>query len=76
MTTELGIIIENNRPVVSSRDVARVFEEEHKHVMEAIREFECDEEFGRSNFRPIDYSDAKDESHLLLYIWLYSPLLP
>ena len=30
MTNELGIFISNDRPVVSSRDIARVFEKEHK----------------------------------------------
>ena len=55
---ELGIIIENNRPVVSSRKVAEVFEKEHKHVMESIRELDCGAEFNGSNFRLTSYKDS------------------
>ena len=62
MTNELGIYTsENNRLVVSSRKVAEVFEKLHKHVMESIRELDCEEEFNESNFRPVEYRDAKGE---------------
>ena len=62
MTNELGIYTsENNRLVVSSRKVAEVFEKLHKHVMESIRELDCEEEFNESNFRPVEYCDAKGE---------------
>lgn len=58
---ELGLIVRDSKIVVSSRDVARVFEKEHKHVMESIRGLDCPEEFNRSNFRPVEYQDAKGE---------------
>ena len=61
MTTELGIVIENNRPVVSSRKVAEVFEKEHKNVMQSIQKLECEAEFNRLNFQLVDYNDAKGE---------------
>ena len=62
MTNDLGIYTsENNRLVVSSRKVAEVFEKLHKHVMESIRELDCEEEFNESNFRPVEYRDAKGE---------------
>ena len=62
MTNDLGIYTsENNRLVVSSRKVAEVFEKQHKHVMESIRELDCEEEFNESNFRPVEYCDAKGE---------------
>lgn len=61
MTNELGIFVNNNRVVVSSRDVARVFEKSHKNVIQSIRGLECNEEFNRLNFQPVEYTDAKGE---------------
>ena len=61
MTNELGIVIENNRPVVSSRKVAEVFEKEHRRVMQSIRELECNDEFNQHNFVLVEYKDAKGE---------------
>ena len=48
---ELGIVIENNRPVVSSRKVAEVFEKRHDNVIQSIRTLECDAEFYLLNFQ-------------------------
>ena len=61
MTNELGIFTKDNKAVVSSRKIAEVFEKEHKHVMETIRKLDCNEEFNQSNFRPVEYKDAKGE---------------
>lgn len=55
---ELGIVIENNRPVVSSRKVAEVFEKEHNIVMRSIRELDCGGEFNECNFALISYKDS------------------
>ena len=55
---ELGIVIENNRPVVSSRKVAEVFEKEHRRVMQDIRELGCDSDFNAHNFVLISYIDS------------------
>lgn len=63
MTTELGIIIENNRPVVSSRKVAEVFEKEHKHVLRDIQNLSCDEEFSRSNFGLSTYMNERGKEY-------------
>ncbi|MGE9959808.1 Rha family transcriptional regulator [Cloacibacillus porcorum] len=52
LTNELGITIENNRPVVSSRKVAEVFEKEHKNVIRDIKALDCDAEFCVLNFEP------------------------
>lgn len=59
----LGIFVQDGerRVVVSSRDVARVFEKEHKHVMEAIRRLGCSEEFAGSNFRLGSYKDSQNQ---------------
>lgn len=50
MSNELGIIVKDDKVVVSSRDVARVFEKEHNKVLRDIRELECSEGFRLSNF--------------------------
>ena len=61
MTNELGIIIENNRPVVSSRKVAEVFEKEHKNVIRDIKALDCGAEFAALNFEPGSYKDAQNQ---------------
>ena len=50
-------------PRVSSRDVAKQFEKEHKHVLAQIRELKrlCPYDFNRQNFRPVEYRDAKGQ---------------
>ena len=58
MTNELGIIIENNRPVVSSRKVAEVFEKEHYNVLRDIKALDCGTEFNALNFEAISYIDS------------------
>jgi Rha family phage regulatory protein len=44
---------------VSSRTVAEVFNKPHKRVLHAISQMEIPEEFNRTNFRPIEYTDSK-----------------
>ena len=61
----LGLRVENNRVAVSSRDVARVCEKEHKHVLRDIRELGCSENFIGSNFELNEYRDAKGEESSL-----------
>ena len=57
MTNELGSVIENNRPVVSSRKVAEVFEKEHYNVIRDIRNLECSKSFADLNFELSEYED-------------------
>lgn len=61
MTNELGIIIENNRPVVSSRKVAEAFEKPHADVLKAIRSLGCDPYFAEGNFSLGSYKDAQNQ---------------
>lgn len=63
MTNELGIFISNDRPVVSSRDIARVFEKEHKIVLRSIRDLDCSESFSRYNFVPSNYEDGRGKEY-------------
>ena len=47
----LGLTVRNGKAVVSSRDIARVFEKEHKHVMRDVRGIiGNDPSWGQSNF--------------------------
>ena len=59
----LGIFINNDRPVVSSRDIARVFEKEHFVVLKAIRELKCPESFTDNNFIVSEYEDNKGREY-------------
>lgn len=59
---ELGLIIKNDKVVVSSRKVAEIYEKQHKDVLKKIRSFilEAPELDGR-NFTLVDYEDSKGE---------------
>lgn len=51
---ELGIFKKNSDAWVSTRNVARLFDKDHRHIMETIRNRilpDISEEFNRSNFR-------------------------
>ena len=63
MTNTLGIIIENNRPVVSSRKVAEVFEKEHNIVMRSIRDLVCGDDFSRCNFAQSTYMSDRGKEY-------------
>lgn len=54
----LGIFISNDRPVVSSRDIARVFEKEHKNVLQSIQNLKCPASFTALNFQLSEYEDS------------------
>ena len=60
MNDDLGLVIKDNKVVVCSRDVARVFEREHKVVLKAIRELGCSDEFRRHNFMPSTYTNEQN----------------
>ncbi len=53
----LGVTVRDKRAVISSRDVARVFEKEHKNVLRDIRSLECSADFTELNFELSTYSD-------------------
>jgi len=55
MNNEFGIVIKDRKAVVSSRDVARVFEKPHNDLLKAIRNLECSEEFRLGNFSQSSY---------------------
>lgn len=48
----------DERAACTSLDVAETFGKEHNHVLRDIRELGCSEEFNRSNFGQISYTDS------------------
>ena len=57
----LGVVSYNGQIVVSSRDVAAVFEKEHKNVIQSIRNLGCSEGFAALNFQPGFYKDSQNQ---------------
>jgi phage regulatory protein, rha family len=58
---KLGLTERNGKAVVSSRDIARVFEKEHKHVMRDVRGIiENDPAWGQSNFGHTPYIEPQN----------------
>ena len=61
---ELGIFEKGNDAWVSSRNVAKLFDKEHAHVLRDIKEKILpfvSEEFNQSNFGLVNYKDKKGE---------------
>lgn len=58
MLVEIMKFGREERAGCTSLDVAETFGKEHKHVLRDIRELGCSEEFNRSNFGPISYTDS------------------
>jgi anti-repressor protein len=56
---ELGLVERNGKAVVSRRDIARVFEKEHRHVLRSIREINCTDDFRVSNFGQSTYRNEQ-----------------
>lgn len=48
----ITLSVSNNQAVTNSRDVACVFEKQHKHVLRDIRELDIPADFRESNFGP------------------------
>ena len=68
MLVETAKINKQEVTVVTSLDIARTFEKEHKNVLKDIRELNCSEEFGRLNFEPTDYIDEHNRKQPMYYI--------
>lgn len=65
-----AVTIVDGQPMTTSLDVAEKFEKKHQHVLEAIRKLMEDlpEAFNRSNFRLVDYTDAKGEKRPMYHL--------
>ncbi len=62
MLVEIMKFGREERAACTSLDVAETFGKEHKHVLRDIRELGCSEEFNRSNFGPISYTDTRNRT--------------
>jgi len=58
---EMGLICVDDKPVVSSREVAETFGKLHKNVMQSIETLECSTEFGQLNFQPSYYKNSQNK---------------
>lgn len=56
------VILSGTTLTTDSRRVAKHFRKLHKNVLRAYDELDCDEEFNRLNFEPVEELDAKGES--------------
>jgi len=58
----LGIKVKDNKAVATSRQVAKVFDKEHNHVLRDIRNIiEKDQKFGQSNFGQSYYKNSQNK---------------
>lgn len=51
-------------PWADSRDMAKFFGKEHKHVLDVVRKAGCSDDFRRSNFRPVHLSNKIEGGYL------------
>jgi len=51
------VFIENDKPITTSRLIARTFGKQHAHVLRDLQNLGCSEEFNQSNFGLISYND-------------------
>lgn len=69
MENNLGLIENNGKVVVSSRDIARVFEKQHAHVMRDIRQIVNDDPtWGLSNFGESSYLNEQRKEQPEFYL--------
>lgn len=56
-------VSENGIPMASSLDIAKVFEKEHKNVLQSIENLfeDIPQDFNELNFQLVEYTDAKGE---------------
>lgn len=60
---EFGLTYSDGKVTTTSLKVAEIYEKQHKHVMEKIRDFiDLIPELNGSNFRLVDYVDSKGEN--------------
>lgn len=64
----LGVRVNGSQVIVSSRDVARVFEKDHSKVLRDIRELPCPVDFRLSNFGQSSYvnEQGRDMPEILM----------
>jgi Rha family phage regulatory protein len=59
---EQWVFVKNDKPVTTSRLIAKTFQKNHQHVLRDIRNLGCSEEFGLSNFGQSSYLNTQGKS--------------
>lgn len=59
---EIKLVIINEKPMTTSREIALHFEKQHKTVLHKIENLDCSPQFNEHNFMPVTYQDSKGES--------------
>lgn len=60
------VVLANTTLTTDSRRVARHFKKLHKNILRAYDELDCDEEFNRLNFEPVEEVDEKGEKRRVI----------
>lgn len=68
MLVEVRRISKTEMTVVSSLDVARTFEKEHRRVLQDIRELECSDELREHNFVQSSYVNVQNKKQPMYLI--------
>ena len=55
------VIIENNRVITTSLNIAEIFEKEHYNVLESIKSLECSDKFRALNFQASTYLSSQNK---------------
>ena len=58
----IKLIIINEKPMTTSREIALHFQKQHKVVLHKIENLDCSPQFNEHNFMPVTYQDSKGES--------------
>lgn len=62
------VSIKNNKTTTTSLIISEIFEKEHKHILEAVKNLECSKDFRQPNFRPSSYINSQNKSQPLYEI--------
>lgn len=60
------VVLANTTLTTDSRRVAKHFKKLHKNILRAYDELDCDEEFNRLNFEPVEEVDEKGEKRRVI----------
>lgn len=61
--TEQLVFIENDKPITTSRLIAKTFGKQHRHVLRDIQNLNCSEKFTQSNFGLSTYKDKSGKEN-------------
>lgn len=68
MLIEIAKINKEDVPVVTSLDIAKTFEKEHRRILQDIRELQCSDDFGQHNFVQSYYINSQNKKQPMYYV--------